>query len=236
MEVKPKIFNMRNKKYVEVIYNEKDRPFTSYPKKFVRYIFDRYKFKEKSNLLELGCGRGDFINEFSNLGLDVHAIDLSDLITSKFPKIKFNCVDLLKENLPYPDNYFDVIYSKSFIEHFYYPEKVFEEAYRVLKPNGLIITLTPEWNFIYKSFYEDFTHRTPFTKMSLKDIHLINNFKEIKVESFKQLPVLWENKIYKFPLLLISELTRFLIPDYFRLKNKWIRFSKEIMILSTAKK
>ena len=105
---------MRNKKYVEVIYNEKDRPFTSYPKKFVRYIFDRYKFKEKSNLLELGCGRGDFINEFSNLGLDVHAIDLSDLITSKFPKIKFNCVDLLKENLPYPDNYFDVIYSKSF--------------------------------------------------------------------------------------------------------------------------
>ena len=236
MEVKPKIFNMRNKKYVEVIYNEKDRPFTSYPKKFVRYIFDRYKFKEKSKLLELGCGRGDFINEFSNLGLDVHAIDLSDLITSKFPKIKFNCVDLLKENLPYPDNYFDVIYSKSFIEHFYYPEKVFEEAYRVLKPNGLIITLTPEWNFIYKSFYEDFTHRTPFTKMSLKDIHLINNFKEIKVESFKQLPVLWENKIYKFPLLLISELTRFLIPDYFRLKNKWIRFSKEIMILSTAKK
>lgn len=236
MEVKPKIFNMRNKKYVEVIYNEKDRPFTSYPKKFVRYIFDRYKFKEKSKLLELGCGRGDFINEFSNLGLDVHAIDLSDLITSKFPKIKFNCVDLLKENLPYPDNYFDVIYSKSFIEHFYYPEKVFEEAYRVLKPNGLIITLTPEWNFIYKSFYEDFTHRTPFTKMSLKDIHLINNFKEIEVESFKQLPVLWENKIYKFPLLLISELTRFLIPDHFRLKNKWIRFSKEIMILSTAKK
>ncbi len=227
---------MRNKKYVEVIYNQKDRPFSSYPKKFTKYLFDRYDLKKDSKFLELGCGRGDFINEFSDLGLDAHGIDLSDLVSSTFPKIKFKCVDLLNDNLPYPDNYFDVIYSKSFIEHFYYPEKIFEESYRVLKPNGLIITLTPEWNFIYKSFYEDFTHRTPFTKISLKDIHLINNFKEIEVESFKQLPALWGDKIYKFPLFLLSELTRFFMPDYFRLKNKWIRFSKEIMILSSARK
>ena len=41
-----------------------------------------------------------FINEFSDLGLDVYGIDLSDLVP--FPKIKFKCVDLLNENLPYP--------------------------------------------------------------------------------------------------------------------------------------
>ena len=166
---------MRNKKYVEVIYNKKDRPFSSYPKKFTKYLFDRYDLKKNSKFLELGCGRGDFINEFSDLGLDVYGIDLSDLVSSTFPKVKFQCVDLLKENLPYPDNYFDVIYSKSFIEHFYYPEKIFEESYRVLKPNGLIITLTPEWNFIFKSFYEDYTHRTPFTKIT-KRYSLNNQF------------------------------------------------------------
>ena len=235
--VKQKIFNfMRNKKYVEVIYNEKDRPFSSYPKKFTKYLLDRYDLKENSKFLEIGCGRGDFLNEFANLGLDAHGIDLSNLISTTFPEIKFQSVDLLSENLPYPDNYFDTVYSKSFIEHFYYPEKIFEEAHRVLKPNGLLITLTPEWNYIYKSFYEDFTHRTPFTRMSLNDIHLINNFKNIKIESFKQLPVLWNDTIYKFLFQTMSELTRFIIPDYFRLKNKWIRFSKEIMILSSAKK
>ena len=63
---------------------------------------------------------------------------------------------------------FDVIYSKSVIEHFYYPEKILKEAYRVLKPGGIIITLTPDWEFIYKSFYEDFTHRTPLPHYPLE--------------------------------------------------------------------
>ena len=30
--------------------------------------------------------------------------------------------------MPYEDNFFDVIYSKSVIEHFYYPEKILKEA------------------------------------------------------------------------------------------------------------
>ena len=144
--------------------------------------------------------------------------------------------DITKEKLPYPDNHFDIVYSKSFIEHFYYPEIVFEEAYRVLKPSGKFINLTPEWKYIYKTFYEDYTHRTPFTKKSLRDIHLIYGFKDIKVESFKQLPfyglVTFFKNIFKF----LSELTRIFVPEYFRMKFKWIRFSQEIMLLSFATK
>ena len=140
------------------------------------------------------------------------------------------------EKLPYQDNYFDFIYSKSFIEHFYYPEKIFKEAYRVLKPGGIIITLTPEWQYIYKSFYEDFTHRVPFTKVSLKDIHSMNNFNSINVESFIQLPMLFEKNFISKIYFILSTLTRILVPDYFRMRNKWIRFSKEIMLLSSARK
>ena len=143
---------------------------------------------------------------------------------------------MTKDKLPFEDNFFDVIYSKSFIEHFYHPEKIFEEAYRVPKPGGLIITLTPEWRYIYKSFYDDFTHRVPFTNESLQDIHKINNFTVLNVESFIQLPILFnKNYISKF-FYILSFLTRILVPEYFRMKNKWIRFSKEIMLLSIAKK
>ena len=140
------------------------------------------------------------------------------------------------EKLPYEDNFFDMVYSKSVIEHFYYPNIILEKAYRVLKPGGLIITLTPEWQYIYKSFYEDFTHRTPFTSVSLRDIQLMSGFKEINVESFKQLPIIFENKFFSKLFNFISFLTRILLPEKLRMKNKWIRFSKEIMLLSVAKK
>ena len=58
----------------------------------------------------------------------------------------------------------------------------------------------------------------PFTKISLKDIHLITNFNNAELESFKRLPVLWKKNYYIYIVKLLSFLTRILIPDYFRLK------------------
>ena len=70
----------------------------------------------------------------------------------------------------------------------------------------------------------------------MKDIHLMNNFKNVTVESFVQLPILFEESIKSKFFYIISFLTRIIIPDYFRMKTKWIRFSKEIMLLSIARK
>lgn len=227
---------MSQKNYLETIYNINEKPLTDYPKKFINYLIKRLNLEKNRKILEIGCGRGEFLNEFFLSGLDSHGVDLSNYIKNFFPHLKFKLANLENDKLPYDDNFFDIIYSKSVIEHFYYPEKIFQEAYRVLKPGGIIITLTPEWEYIYKSFYEDFTHRVPFTKVSLKDIHEMNNFKNIQVESFKQLPIIFENNSYSFFFNFLSFLTRIFVPDYFRMKNKWIRFSKEIMLLSIANK
>ncbi len=227
---------MVQKNYLETIYNEENRPITEYPKKFIIYLIKRFKLVKNQKVLELGCGRGEFLNEFVVNGFEGYGVDLSDYCKKFFPDLNFKKVDLANEKLPYEDNSFDIIYSKSTIEHFYYPEKVFQEAYRVLKPGGTIITLTPEWQYIYKSFYEDYTHRVPFTKVSLKDIHEMSNFTSINIESFKQLPILFDKNFYYYFLSFFSFITRVFIPDYFRMKNKWIRFSKEIMLLAIAKK
>lgn len=229
---------MSNQRYVDVVYNEKDKPFTDYPSKMIKYLIKKYNITEESKVLELGCGRGEFLNEFYNNNMISYGVDISSYAKEKFPHLNISSVDMLKNSLPYPDNSFDVIYSKSFVEHFYYPEKIFQEAYRVLKKGGRIITLTPEWKYYYKTFYEDYTHRTPFTKLSLKDIHLINKFENFEVESFRQLPFLWNMPIIlKNVFIFLSQLTRIFAPDVFREKNvKWIRWSKEIMLLSSAKK
>jgi len=228
---------MTDSKYIDVVYSIEKKPFTTYPKKLIKELVRKFDLSLGSSILELGCGRGEFLNEFVTLGMKGFGVEISNYAKDFCKNAEIKVSDITKERLPYPDNYFDIIYSKSFIEHFYYPDEVFKEAYRVLKPSGIFINLTPEWQYIYKSFYEDFTHRTPFTKKSLEDIHLITGFKDVKVESFKQLPVLWSNStVIKNFFKFFSELTRLLVPDYFRFKFKWIRFSKEIMLLSFGKK
>jgi ubiquinone/menaquinone biosynthesis C-methylase UbiE len=224
------------KNYIDIVYNEKDRPFTNYPDRLTKYIYNRFDLNKFKNILDVGCGRGEFLNGFSKCNLEVYGIDQNDASKQNYSRINFKSCDLLKEKIPYDDNYFDVVFSKSLVEHFYYPEKIFKEMHRVLKKDGILITMTPDWEINYKTFYEDYTHRTPFSKTSLKDIHLINGFQDVKIYSFKQLPILWKNKSFANSVLSIfSEITRVFIPNYFK-KYKWVRFSKEIILLSVAKK
>ena len=228
---------MTNKNYIDVVYESNKKPFTSYPEKLIKLLTKRYNLKKESKILEMGCGRGEFLNEFTKFGMNGYGIDLSDFAKDYCNNAEIKVVDISKDPVPYLDNSFDIVFSKSFIEHFYYPEEIFKEAYRILKPSGILINLTPEWNYIYKSFYDDYTHRTPFTKKSLEDIHHVTGFKNVEVQSFKQLPILWsDNLIIRSSFSILSEITRLLIPEKFRMNNKWFRFSKELMLLSSATK
>ena len=73
--------------------------------------------------MELGCGRGEFLNEFVNNKIDGYGVDLLDYCKESFQILNLK-TDMANEKLPYEDN-FDVIYSKSIVEHFYYPDKYF---------------------------------------------------------------------------------------------------------------
>jgi SAM-dependent methyltransferase len=219
--------------YVDVVYNEKDRPLTGYPSKLARYLFDRFNVKKGDKFLDIGCGRGEFLRGFIDCGVLGHGVDLSRTAERYCPEAELRTADLENEQLPYPDNHFDVIYSKSVIEHFYYPEKLVQEMFRVLKPGGLAITMCPDWEFNVQIYFEDYTHRTPFMQSSLRDIHLIHGFDNVKVERFRQLPILWGNGSFFIP---IAELTRIFTPSFLRKHSKWVRFSKEIMLLSIATK
>ncbi len=218
--------------YVDVIYNERDRPLTSYPDKLARYLFDRYRLGRGQSMLEVGCGRGEFLRGFINCGLKGYGVDRSRAAERYCPEAELATADIEADGLPYEDDRFDVVYSKSVIEHFHNPEKLVTETYRVLKPGGLVITMCPDWEFNYRIYFEDYTHRTPFMQSSLRDIHLIHGFEQVQVERFRQLPVLWHGR----GLVPAAELTRVLAPNFLKPHSKWIRFSEEIMLLSSATK
>ena len=213
--------------YLEVTYGHKE--FTSYPSQLAKHLFEKYDLKSKSKILDLGCGRGEFLRGFIDCGMQGYGFDMSDSAKNLCHDAEIKVGDL-NERLPYDDNFFDVIYSKSVIEHLYYPEKITIEANRILKPGGLIITMCPNWEYFIKDFWDDFTHRCPFTKNSLMEVHKYAGFRDVEVSNFIQLPIIWKYEFLK-PLTFLA---RNLIPDKIKMKSKFIRFSKEIMLIATA--
>ena len=161
----------------------------------------------------------------------MHGVDRSPAAKKVCPSARLVSAEF-DETLPFRARSFDVVFSKSLLEHFYYPEKIVKELYRILKPGGLAVTMVPDWEAVYKQFYEDYTHRTPFSKTSLHDIFVIHGFDQVRVEKFRQLPILW-----KLPWLLpLSKAVAAVTPIRYCRWNKFVRFSKELMLLASAVK
>lgn len=224
------------KKFLDIAYSTKKKSITKiYPQKLISYLIKNFDLDNNSKILEPGFGRGEFLKQFEMNGFKTYGMDYTTFSGDKKfdnnSKVKIH--DAEKIPYPYEDNFFDIIYSKSFIEHFYYTDKILEELYRILKPGGKIITLTPSWKHMYKIFYDSCTHRTAFTNKSINDIHLMSGFINVKTQYFKQIPILW-NKNYL--LNMTSEITRLIMPDFLSSKLKWIRFSKEVMLLTYGEK
>ena len=151
-------------------------------------------------------------------------------MSEEFKNDHIKQVDIEQNPLPYNDNYFDVVYSKSLIEHLWEPDNYLNEANRILKPGGKIITLVPDWEVQFKTYFDDFTHRTPFTKVSLNDIYLMSDYENIRVIKFRQLPIVW-----RLPFLnLFCAVIAPLVP--IRTSNKFFKHSRELMLIGYGEK
>ena len=218
------------KNYLSVVYDDKSHPYTDYPKQLCAYLFQSLKLKKGMEMLEPGCGRGEFIDNFKKLGLNVVGVDISPEAANYDNDLDVKLCDVEREELPFKDNTFDVIFSKSFIEHLHYPDRYLEEAYRVLKPGGMLVTLVPDWESNYKTYFDDFTHRSPFTSIALEDAYKMYGFSEVNVFKFRQLPLVWKYPKLNFFCAAISPF----IPV--RTKNKFLRWSRELMLVGVGVK
>ena len=133
---------------------------------------------------------------------------------------------------------FDIVFSKSVIEHVYNTEHMLQEIYRVLTPGGTVVLMTPAWESQYRHFFDDHTHIKPFTRKGLQNALLLNNFSNVNCTYFIQLPILWRYPFFKIVVFVFA-----LLPDGMKWRDsfskehrKLIRFSKEKMLLAVAKK
>lgn len=219
--------------YLSVVYGEGVRPYTKYPSQLIKHLFDQFDMKPGMRILEPGCGRGEFLRVFKALGMDAVGLDRSEetkVLLSK-DEIELMVCDVESDaGLPFPDDSFDIIYNKSFMEHLSHPDIFLKEAFRILKPGGMILCLIPDWESNYKTYFDDFTHRTPFTKPALEDIYKICDFENISVFKFRQLPIVWKYPVLNFFCSAISPF----IPV--RVENKFLRWSRELMLVGCGYK
>lgn len=218
--------------YIKVVYNENIRPHTKYPSQLCAYLFKRFNMNQGTKLLDVGCGRGDFAKGFKDLGLDVFGIDRERSNSEILKGIEVKTINIEKDSFPFDNGAFDIVFSKSVIEHFWNPEHFIQECYRILRPGGTIIIMTPDWQSQRCIFYDDFTHVHPYTSVSLKEMLQIYNFREVTSEIFYQLPILWEHLWLK----IFSKCLQVFGPVKKIHKNKFFRWSRELMILGYGKK
>ena len=215
--------------YNEIVYGDK-KSISPYDYKLAEHLINKYKIPVYSKILDVGCGKGFMTGAFLISDMFVYGIDKENLkpVCNGFAKC-----NIANESIPYKPNTFDVVFCKSVIEHLYAPDNLMKEIYRVLKPDGRVIFLTPEWSSQLYIFFNDYTHVKPYTTEAISDLLKIYNFKDVESESFIQLPGTWNHKLLK----LISKSIRLCLPRPKKIiKNKWIRWSCETQILASGVK
>ena len=104
------------------------------------------KLPKGSRVLDGGCGMGDWVLWLTRAGYPTLGLDVSKLTIGKlkemFPEMEFAVGDIRATGLP--DNSVDAYFSWGTFEHFeegFGP--VVSEAFRVVKPGGLLFVSTP---------------------------------------------------------------------------------------------
>jgi len=97
----------------------------------------------KGRLLEIGAGSGEQLEELIAFGWDGEGIDNDRNAVENALKKRLRVRCGTVEAQRYPDNSFDVIIMNHVIEHVHDPHSLFSECFRILRPAGRLVIVTP---------------------------------------------------------------------------------------------
>lgn len=108
--------------------------------KFGESLVDLLAPQEHENILDIGCGTGDLAHEIASHGAIVQGTDFSqDMILAaqqKYPTIKFKTQDAATIDFT---NQFDAVFSNAALHWMKQQDKVIQNIYNALKPNGRFV-------------------------------------------------------------------------------------------------
>ncbi len=105
-------------------------------------LINRYAPLEKKAILDVGCGIGTYLERLRRFSPKVYGVDLEPARLAQATK-NYLMAAARAEELPFPDDTFEVVLLHEVIEHVEDDLRTVREAYRVAKPGGRLVIFTP---------------------------------------------------------------------------------------------
>ncbi len=145
-------------------------------------------------VLDLGCGYGDFLRHVRatrRVGLDMNP-SFAPFIP---PGVEFRVGDA-GELTSFDDAEFGTVFASNVLEHLERDDipAVLAQVRRVLAGGGRLILVQPNFRLQPRRYFDDYTHRTIFTDVSLADLVAVNGF-DIEHSEPRFLPLTMRSRI-----------------------------------------
>jgi 2-polyprenyl-3-methyl-5-hydroxy-6-metoxy-1,4-benzoquinol methylase len=148
------------------------------------------KLADDGRLLDVGCGSGDGLVFMSRLGWRVEGVEVDPQAVAVARSKGLIIHSGTLEDQRFPDSQFDAVTMSHVIEHVYDPIALMSECMRILKPNGMLVVITPNACSLGHSFYggswvalEPPRHLHIFTPSALRRAAGIAGFSQVEAFS-----------------------------------------------------
>jgi SAM-dependent methyltransferase len=165
---------------------------------YLPFIAPLLSIDSDAKAIDLGCGRGEWLELLQDAGFDAQGVDLDDSMLAACRELGLNVVtaDALAALKALPDESQCVVSGFHIAEHIPFSDLqiLVQEALRVLKPAGLLILETPNpENMVVGtvSFYLDPSHQKPIPPELLSFLPEYYGFAKVKVVRLQEDPALW---------------------------------------------
>lgn len=131
---------MSKQEFYRIEYSKKN-PSWKRSLDIYRDLIDNFVHKD-SYLLDVGCGHGNLLKNVYSKTANCYGLEPDEKVLQKNVIIKHKFVGFI-EKTPFKENFFDVVVLEWVLEHLPEPTLAFQEIFRILKPGGKVVFITP---------------------------------------------------------------------------------------------
>ncbi len=162
---------------------------------YIENLYANSAAMEASSVLDIGCGRGEFLEILRDRGIRARGVDFNRVLVGECRSMDLDVQEgeALSFLRAQKDGAFAVVSAVHVIEHLPFDHLIalLDEILRVLKPQGMVILETPNPNNVLVgsgTFYLDPTHQKPLPPDLLQFLVEARGFSNLEVRELHRSP------------------------------------------------